>query len=277
MPLELVKDEAGHPKVNAEGHVLYKDEKGAELAFDGSRLHDTLRSIREERDREAEARQAALEELSKFGKTPEEREAAREALRKAAAGGGKPPKGQNGGGDGATFTQEQLDELVAERVKPLQENLEKKLREETEARDRRIEALQTQLREEKIEKWMDTSEALKPFFLTGTAAYRMVGHHFDLDANGKVIAYADPKSKKNKIYSRTNPSEVAEPDEALAILLNGFPGIEKMRRGTGSSGGGAPGGEGGEGGPGRMSRAEFNRLGPAAQQKAVLDGVQLYD
>lgn len=91
--------------------------------------------------------------------------------------------------------------------------------------------------------------------------------------DGKVIAY----DGEQKIFSRSKPGEVAEPDEALEILVDAYPYRDSIIKGSGSSGGGArPSGNGG-GSHNQMSRAEFKKLSPTRQRELALKHIELYD
>lgn len=61
---------------------------------------------------------------------------------------------------------------------------------------------------------------------------------------GKVVA---KDANGNKLYSATNPGELAGFDEALEMLVNQYPGKTHILKGTGASGGGASGGSQGGG------------------------------
>lgn len=60
--------------------------------------------------------------------------------------------------------------------------------------------------------------------------------------DGRVVAY---DKQGQKIYSASNPSELAGFDEALDSLVNAYPNKDQILRGTGASGSGASGSPGG--------------------------------
>lgn len=60
--------------------------------------------------------------------------------------------------------------------------------------------------------------------------------------DGRVVAY---DKQGQKIYSASNPSELAGFDEALDSLVNAYPNKDQILRGSGASGSGASGSSGG--------------------------------
>lgn len=81
--------------------------------------------------------------------------------------------------------------------------------------------------------------------------------------DGKIIGYQGD----NKVFSRTRPGEVADFDEALEIMVDGYAHRDSILKGTG--GGGGAGG-GGKNGAKTMNRADFDQLAvndPAAAAK----------
>ena len=86
--------------------------------------------------------------------------------------------------------------------------------------------------------------------------------------NGNVVAY---DKSGNKIFSRTNPGELAAFDEALEVLIEHYPHRDTILKGSGASGGGASGGNGGGNGGRTISRAQFDGLSPVEQAKAARD------
>ncbi len=91
------------------------------------------------------------------------------------------------------------------------------------------------------------------------------GANFKIE-EGKVVAY---DQSGNKVFSREKPGDPAGFDEALSILVDAYPQKDSILKGSDASGGGAPAGGGGSGGKGAktLSRAEFEKLDPAARLK----------
>lgn len=100
------------------------------------------------------------------------------------------------------------------------------------------------------------------------------GKNFEIK-EGKVIAKGHDG---REIYSREKPGDIAEFDEALSILVDGYPNKAAILKGSSASGGGSQGGNGGgSGGAKTMTRAEFEKSDPAARMKFIQDGGKVTD
>lgn len=95
------------------------------------------------------------------------------------------------------------------------------------------------------------------------------------DEDGRLVGY---DGNGQKIYSRANPGEVADFDEALELLISSDPYKDHILKATTQPGGGAPqGGGGGSGGAKTITRTEFDKLPPADQMKVATSGVAVTD
>jgi len=74
-------------------------------------------------------------------------------------------------------------------------------------------------------------------------AQSFFGQRFKVE-EGKVVAYG---ADGQKLYSRSNPGELAGFDEALESLIDVYPNKDHILKASGASGGGAGGGQGGGG------------------------------
>lgn len=99
------------------------------------------------------------------------------------------------------------------------------------------------------------------------------GNNFKIE-NGKVVA-TDPLG--NKIYSRSNPGDLAGFDEALEILVENYPHKDSILKGSGAQGSGSQGGKSGSGNSKQMSRSDFNAKNPAEQAAFFKAGGTLVD
>jgi PHD/YefM family antitoxin component YafN of YafNO toxin-antitoxin module len=89
--------------------------------------------------------------------------------------------------------------------------------------------------------------------------------------DGRVVA---KDTAGNEIYSKVNPGNLADFDEALEILIDQYPYKAQILKGSGASGGGASGsGSAGTGGKRTITRAQFTALNPADQAKAAKEAV----
>jgi phage terminase Nu1 subunit (DNA packaging protein) len=90
------------------------------------------------------------------------------------------------------------------------------------------------------------------------------GSNFGIE-QGQIYAV---DNSGNKIFSRVRPGELADPEEALSILVDQYPHKESILRGSGSSGSGSQGGSGG-GGSKTITRAQWESLGVAEKAAAA--------
>lgn len=89
-----------------------------------------------------------------------------------------------------------------------------------------------------------------------------------------VVAY---DKSGNKLFSRSNPGEVAKFDEALEILIDQYPYRDSILKSTGASGGGASGGSGGASGGKTITRSAYDALPPHQQAQTARSGVKITD
>ncbi|MBB6306229.1 DUF6651 domain-containing protein [Xanthobacter tagetidis] len=100
----------------------------------------------------------------------------------------------------------------------------------------------------------------------------MFGSRFKVE-NGKVVGYA---ADGQPIYSRTKAGEIADFDEALESMVDGYANRDSILKGSGTGSGAKP--NGGAGGGGKsISRKEFESLPPADRQARIREGVKLVD
>lgn len=86
--------------------------------------------------------------------------------------------------------------------------------------------------------------------------------------DGKVVAY---DGNGNKIYSKSRPGELADPNEAIEALITGSPLATSILKGANASGGGAGGGGGNGGGKTQITRAAWQALSPGEQRAKATD------
>lgn len=95
--------------------------------------------------------------------------------------------------------------------------------------------------------------------------------------DGKLVAVG---ADGNTLYSRNRPGEVANFDEALEMLVDQYPNRDHILKASGASGSGASAAAGrGTGGSGNkgISRADFDKLDPAAKMAHVKAGNAITD
>lgn len=98
-------------------------------------------------------------------------------------------------------------------------------------------------------------------------ARALFGQSFKVE-DGKVVAY---DANGQKLYSRSKPGELADPDEAIALLVDAYPHKAHILKGSGAQGGGSQGSGPGVGGKKTITRAAFMALDPATQATTAKD------
>lgn len=98
------------------------------------------------------------------------------------------------------------------------------------------------------------------------------GSNFKIE-DGKLVPY---DGNGGKIYSRVRPTEFADFDEAIEIMISADPYKDHILKGTVGAGGGAANGGPGSGGAKTMARSQFDKLSPAEQHaKMTKEGYTL--
>jgi hypothetical protein len=82
------------------------------------------------------------------------------------------------------------------------------------------------------------------------------GQHFKVE-DGKTVAY---DANGGRIHGRANPAEPADFEEALEIIVSGYPYKDHILKGTVGAGGGAPPGGGGTTPAKTMNTKDFHAL-----------------
>lgn len=98
--------------------------------------------------------------------------------------------------------------------------------------------------------------------------HAMFGRNFSVQDN-KVVA---KDASGNLIYSTARPGELANADEALAIIVGSYANKDAILKGGNQSGGGSRGQNGGVAGAKSMTRATFDALDPQTQATRMKEG-----
>jgi hypothetical protein len=91
------------------------------------------------------------------------------------------------------------------------------------------------------------------------------GKHFKYE-NDTIIGY---DANGSKLFSRTKPGEIATFEEGIEIVVESYPGRERILKGTGASGGGGGGGNM-INGKRTVNRAAFDKMTPVEQASTAL-------
>lgn len=247
-------------KLDANGNVVLQDGKpvyikddGTEVAFDAVGTVATITRLNGEAKTHREAAEAANAIVAKF-KGIEDPAAALAALDTV-----------------SKLDQKKLiDSGEVERVrKEISAGFETKLTEAT----TRAQNLEQQLYGEKVGGAFSRSKFIgEKLVIPADLVQARFGANFAIE-DGKVVA---KDANGQKLYSRANPGELADFDEALGILVDSYPNKDHILKGSGASGSGAPQSHA-QGGQKSMSRTAFMQLDPQAQAKTVADKVVITD
>lgn len=238
--MKLKLDENGNAALS-EGKPVYVHDDGREVAFDAPGTVATITRLNGESKSHREAKEAAEKSLKAF-EGIDDPKAALAAL-----------------GTVANLDAKKLvDAGEVERVKSeAVKAVEAKYLPIVEERD----TLQGQLVKEKIGGAFTRSPFItEKLAIPADLVEARFGSHFKVEGS-EVVAY---DHMGNKIYSPSNPGEVAKFDEALDVLVQNYPHRDSILKGSGASGSGASGG-GGANGTRNVTRSQFNQLAPAEQ------------
>lgn len=128
------------------------------------------------------------------------------------------------------------------------------------AANKEKEALQQQLNQQMIGGGFARSKFIaEKVVVPSDMMQSMFGANFKVE-EGKLVPYTDP-SHATKVYSKKNPGELADMDEALEQLVAAYPNKEHILKGAG---GGSGGGQG-SADRGGLSKEAFDKLDPVAR------------
>lgn len=247
--MKLKIDQATGKAEVKDGMPVYVGDDGTETTFDLPKLLSTAHATREERDRIEREAKALRESMKQFGSTEEEIKAAIEKLRIA-----------RNLDDKKLVDAGKVEELVSQRLKEATTAWES----EKSALAKEKDEARATVRRLLISSKIAGSSVLSDYLPTPDLIELALGEHFDVDGD-RVVAYRDPKTKE-RIYSAKDPGQLADVDEALAILLKAHPNHDKWKKSANASGSGAPGAPGGGGAARTITRDEARN--PAAYRAA---------
>jgi hypothetical protein len=237
-----------------DGKPVYVNDDGKEVAFDVAGTVATISRL----NKEAQGHRERAENAEKVAKAFEgitDAEAARKALATVANLDAK-----------KLIDAGEVDKIRAEAIKAVEDKYAPIVSE----RD----SLQKSLVDEKVGGSFARSKMIADkLAIPADLVQARFGEAFKVEGND-VVAY---DKSGNKLFSRSNPGEVAKFDEALEILIDQYPYRDSILKSTGASGGGAQGGSGGGSGGKTMSRAAFDALPPAKQAEVARSGTTFTD
>lgn len=235
-----------------DGKPVFVGDDGKEVAFDVVHTLGTISRLNGEAKSHREAKEAAEAKLKGF-EGIEDPAAALKALETV--------KNLE---DGQLVTAGKVEEIKNAAKKAAEEQVAaatKKLNADLEALSAERDKVKQDFFNEKVggafarSKFIAEKTAVPPDMLQA-----MFGGRFKIE-NGKIVGQA---LDGQPIYSRTKGGELAEFEEAIEILIDGYPNRDAVLKGTGS-GSGARNGNGGGGNGKTMTRGEFDKLDPVSK------------
>jgi hypothetical protein len=271
MPFTLHLDKDGKPQFNDKGVPLYMQPGGAEpVAMDVNELIDTNRA---KSGAEAAAKKEAAELIAKL-KAFEglDAVAARKALELA--------KSLD---EGKLLEAGKVDEIrqkaVAEERQKIT-NLEKALEDTKASGQKAVNEKEQMIHDLLVKDAFSNSTFLREkTVLPAEFAYASLGRNFTVEyQNGKPVVIAKD-GQGNPLFSQSNPSAYAGPEEAIKILIEQHPQKDSLLKAPNPSGGsGAAPNQNARSATGKtMSRAQFDGLDAAAKVKTMSEGYTLTD
>jgi len=253
---KLKTDDNGNP-IFQEGKPVYLDPEGKELALDPVGMYQKIIDLGRENKKHRERAKEFENKLKLFDGIEDLQEWKTEAEKAL-----ETVKNFN-----------EKDWLKAEKVEKMKADMKKAFEEQEEKLKNQflqeIQNLQGTIgvKDQQIRELMVSNRfATSPLFsgpdpktiLPPEIAETYFGRYFKVEEDDKtgklkLVAYypnGDP------IYSRTNPGELADFDEAVQALLDQYPGKEKLLRTTSGGSGAAGGQRGATGGEGELAKLE---------------------
>lgn len=253
--MKLKLDENGHVVV-VDGKPVYVDDAGKEYPMDVPQMYGKITSLTSEAKGHREAREALEQKLAGF-EGIENAEDARKAISIVKALDEK--KLVDAG---------KVEEIKAAAIKAHEEQAAAaakthatELKKITDERD----MIRSQFHSEKIANHFAGSKFIKERVAVPVDLFQsQFGRAFSVDTDGALVATG---SDGNKIYSRSRPGELADFDEAIEILVEGYAYKDNILKGSGHSGGGSDqNNKGGGSGGGKEKDADF---GGTKEQRAA--------
>lgn len=249
-------------KLDADGHAVLQDGKPVYITDDGKEAAiDVAGTV------------GTITRLNSEAKSHRERAEAAEKALKSFEGIADPAAAIKALGLVANLDAKKL--IDAGEVETVKAELTKGFTEKLTAAEKRAQDMEAALYGEKIGGAFARSK-----FIADKAAVpadmiqSRFGSAFKIE-DGKTVAY---DANGSKIYSRAKPGELADFEESLEILVDGYAYKDNILKGNSNGGGGTRQSNGGGTGGKTMTRAAFDALSPSAKASAITtDKVTLTD
>ena len=267
MPLKTVEIEGKTYAEVAEGRPVYVNDDGEETGYDGEDLAAQLVTANSEAAGRRHDLARTKEQLKRYEgiEDPAAAIAALETVKNL--------------DDKRLIDAGQADEVRTAAVSATEERWQNKWKQEHEPVVAERDELQAKLHRETIGNRFAQSSYISEKVVSPREMVQAYFSDAFVFEDGKVFAkYANGET----VYSKSNPGQLAEFDEALEILIKGSPFRDQILKGDGKRGSGAPGPGGVQtaGGEKVMTRADANNLAlnnPNEMAKRMRDGWSVVD
>lgn len=236
-----------------EGKPIYVEENGSETAFDAPGARQAIAARNAEAKAHREAKEAAESALKRF-EGIEDPSAALDAMKKVASFKDKD-----------LIEAGKVEEIKAAAIKAIEDKYAPVVQ--------RAQELEQSLHSEKIGGSFARSKFIAEKLAVPTDMVEaMFGKQFALDG-GKIVA---KDANGNPIYSKSNPGNLADFDEALETIVSGYAGRDHILKGSGNSGTGKPVGSNGSGSTSKtMTYSEFQAMDQSTRAAKLKDGFRI--
>lgn len=265
MKLKMITVDGKQYAETKDGKPVYVYDDGTEVSYDAPATVEKIKALNAEAKGHREAKEAAEAALKKF-EGIEDPEAARTAIETV----------QNLD-QGKLVAAGKVEEIKAAAKKAAEEQVaevRKSLEEKITSLTTDNQSLRSGWDRDKIGSRFASSKYIAEKLATpGPVVQKIFGENFKIE-DGREVAY-DANGKK--LYSRANPGEPADFDDALAQLVDAYPFRESLVRGSGGGSGGRGSGGGNGIGAKQISRAEFERMDHGARAERMKEGYTVVD
>lgn len=252
--MKLKLDENGNVVVE-DGKPVYVHDDGKEVAFDASYTLGTITRLNKEAQTNREEAKQFKEKLALFGDLDPEK--AKNALSLVSKLDQKQLVDANG-------LKEYEEKIKAELGQSFKDAYEPQIK----AANERAELAEKNFYDKVIVEGFTTSQFVKEkMSVPAEMVLSTFKGNFKIE-EGKPVAY---DSNGQKIYSRTDPSKLADFNEALETLVSGCSFKDQILKGNQSQGGGYSGGQQNKAGQKSMPREQFEKLTPSEKSGFIRD------
>lgn len=260
MAMKIKLDESGHA-VLKDGNPVYVHDDGKEIPFDAAATVATISRLNGEAKSHRERAEAAEGKLDGF-KAITDLPAALAALETVSKLDAK-----------KLIDSGEVDKVRAEAKKAFDDQV-RGIEDKYAPIVKKAAALETALISERVGGAFSRSKFIADkLAIPVDMVQARFGDAFKLEGDA-VVAY---DKGGNKIFSRANPGNVASFEEAIEILVDGYPYKENILKGTGAHGSGAGGGNGNGAGGKSVTRAALQAMSAVAQAAHFKSGGAVVD